>query len=48
MADPAGTEIVEAKKRKKETPIQPEREHPATEDSLKSPCGSIYLGRRPS
>ena len=48
MADPAGTETVEeAKKRKKDTPTQPEREHPAIELSPKSPCGAISLGRRP-
>ena len=47
MADPAGTETVEkAKKRRKDTPTQPEREHPAIEVSPKSPCGAISLGRR--
>ena len=45
MADPAGTETVEeAKKRTKNTPTQPEREHPAMEVSVKLPS----LGRRPS
>ena len=49
MADPTGTETVEeAKKRGKDTPTQPEREHFTTEVSPKSPCGSISLGRRPS
>ena len=49
MADPACTETVEeAKKRTKNTPTQPEREHPATEVSRKSPCGAISLGERPS
>ena len=48
MADPAGTETVEeAKKRRKDTTTQPEREHPAIEVSPKSP-GAISLGRRPS
>ena len=37
MADLAATETVEeAKKRRKDTPTQPEREHPAIEVSLKS------------
>ena len=46
MADPTGTETVEeAKKRGKDTPTQPEREHFTTEVS---PCGSISLGRHPS
>ena len=48
MADPAGTETVEAKKRTKNTPTQPQRENPAIEESPKSPCGAISLGRRPS
>ena len=49
MADPAGTETVEkVEKRKKDTPTQPESEHPAIELSPKSPCGAISLGRRPS
>ena len=49
MADPEGTETVEeAKKRKKDTPTQPEREHPATEVFPKSPCSATSLGRRPS
>ena len=47
MADPAGTKTVEAKKQK-DTPTQPEREHPAIEVSPKSPCGAVSLGRRPS
>ena len=48
MADPAGTETVEEKKNAKNTPTQPEREHPAIELSPKSPCGAISLGRRPN
>ena len=49
MANPAGTEtVVEAKKRAKETPTQPEREHSAIEVSPKSPCDAIPLGRCPS
>ena len=49
MANLAGTETVgEVKKRRKDTPTQPEREHSAEEVSPKSPCGAISLGGRPS
>ena len=49
MADPAGTETVEeTKKRKRDKPTLPEREHPAKTLSPRSPCGAISLGRRPS
>ena len=49
MAVPVGTETVEeAKIRTKNTPTQPEREHPAIEVSPKSLCGAISLRRRPS
>ena len=40
--------VKEAEKRTKNTPTQPERDHPAIEVSPKSPCGAISLGRRPS
>ena len=40
--------VKEAEKRTKNTPTQPEREHPAIEVSPILPCGAISLGRRPS
>ena len=40
--------VKEVKKRTKNTPTQPEREHSAIEVPPKSLCGAISLGRRPS
>ena len=40
--------VKEAKQRTKNTPTQPESEHPVIEVSPKSPSGAISLGRRRS